>query len=416
MNDIKPIIESIYRDYNPDKLSNVPELLLKYQGKEAEMLSKLCQKYNFQIQNYISADPQLLVNEMLHQFDPNEVSTASSLLTAYKGRENELLASLAAKYNTNLNDLIIAQFISGSPPKEPVVEPAPVVSNPPPPVYNVNYHAKSPNRDKGKKGVFIGLCAGLTIIAVLAGLFFGGVFKSGKSHTESTSNPEKSPAIIENKDSKEADPMVKVKSVIEAYYTGLLNKNFDATLYFANNIERFITMLNTNPQAINSYINSSYYKEFIDARNVIESGSFVVTKEAGNRYTVEYIENGTCFRKSLHKYQNARVNVKTILNSEYKIVSFHPYHIIENVYSDSPKQNSTGISSENTTTQPGTQNKNQPFYIISVAAVKNENQARTKVEELKSGGNAAGYLWIPDYASLSEAQFYCDFGCRIGRL
>ncbi len=46
------------------------------------------------------------------------------------------------------------------------------------------------------------------------------------------------------------------------------------------------------------------------------------------------------------------------------------------------------------------------FYIVNVAAVKTESQAIEKAAELKRTGNPSGYLWIPDYASLSGAQFY----------
>lgn len=49
---------------------------------------------------------------------------------------------------------------------------------------------------------------------------------------------------------------------------------------------------------------------------------------------------------------------------------------------------------------------NEAFYIVNVAAVKTESQAITRSAELKNRGNPSGYLWIPDYASLSGAQFF----------
>lgn len=49
---------------------------------------------------------------------------------------------------------------------------------------------------------------------------------------------------------------------------------------------------------------------------------------------------------------------------------------------------------------------NDAFYIVNVAAVKTESQAIAKATKLKNTGNSSGYLWIPDYASLSGAQFY----------
>lgn len=48
----------------------------------------------------------------------------------------------------------------------------------------------------------------------------------------------------------------------------------------------------------------------------------------------------------------------------------------------------------------------QGFYIVNVAAVKTEDQAKAKVQDLTATGKEANYLWIPDFASLSGAQFY----------
>jgi hypothetical protein len=49
---------------------------------------------------------------------------------------------------------------------------------------------------------------------------------------------------------------------------------------------------------------------------------------------------------------------------------------------------------------------NNGFYIVNVAAVKTEEQAKVKSQELATNGRQSGYLWIPDYPSLSGAQFY----------
>lgn len=50
--------------------------------------------------------------------------------------------------------------------------------------------------------------------------------------------------------------------------------------------------------------------------------------------------------------------------------------------------------------------KDNDFYIINIAAVKIEADAKKQVEKLKSEGQQANYLWIPDYKSLSGAEFY----------
>jgi hypothetical protein len=57
-------------------------------------------------------------------------------------------------------------------------------------------------------------------------------------------------------------------------------------------------------------------------------------------------------------------------------------------------------------TKTRNQDKNAAFYIINVAAMKTESDAKTKVQELEKKGYKSDYLWIPDYASLSGALFY----------
>ncbi len=46
------------------------------------------------------------------------------------------------------------------------------------------------------------------------------------------------------------------------------------------------------------------------------------------------------------------------------------------------------------------------FYILNTTAVKTEGEAIRKAEELRAKGYSTGYLWIPDYASLSKRPLY----------
>ncbi len=49
---------------------------------------------------------------------------------------------------------------------------------------------------------------------------------------------------------------------------------------------------------------------------------------------------------------------------------------------------------------------NQGFYIVNITAVKTENEAKTQSAALEYEDFATGYLWIPDFLSLSGAEFY----------
>ena len=47
-----------------------------------------------------------------------------------------------------------------------------------------------------------------------------------------------------------------------------------------------------------------------------------------------------------------------------------------------------------------------PFYIITTAATKNEELAKEMVLKLSMKGYKSGYLWIPDYKSLSGNDYF----------
>jgi len=50
-----------------------------------------------------------------------------------------------------------------------------------------------------------------------------------------------------------------------------------------------------------------------------------------------------------------------------------------------------------------------PFYIIATGAVKTEAEAKIAVEKLIKEGYKAGYLWIPDYESLSGTPMFAIY-------
>ena len=52
---------------------------------------------------------------------------------------------------------------------------------------------------------------------------------------------------------------------------------------------------------------------------------------------------------------------------------------------------------------------NKDFYIIATGIASSENEASEKVNKLKSAGYDSDYLWIPDYKSLSGAEYFSVF-------
>jgi len=91
-----------------------------------------------------------------------------------------------------------------------------------------------------------------------------------------------------------------------------------------------------------------------------------------------------------------RLQIET-LNSENET----PQTVVTSV-----EQVPTSNSNTSTTVQPNQQVQNGGFYIVCVTAVKSEEKAKSSCDELKKKGHQAGYLWIPDYASLSGAKLF----------
>ncbi len=124
-----------------------------------------------------------------------------------------------------------------------------------------------------------------------------------------------------------------IRQVIESYYRGLNNKTFDANEYFDSNIERYITMKNTTPDAINQYINGSYNKEWQDVSCGIENSTYNEQK-TDYGYFVTFIEYGTCFRVSKQKNEKTRVETEVKFNNNRKIIFWRMARVIEKTYSD----------------------------------------------------------------------------------
>lgn len=79
-----------------------------------------------------------------------------------------------------------------------------------------------------------------------------------------------------------------------------------------------------------------------------------------------------------------------------------------------PKTNEEVDSSEIQSTEPlleqiSDANTEAPFYIISVAGFENIDSARKEALILKEEYEEAGFLWIPDYESLSGKEMYVVF-------
>jgi hypothetical protein len=73
------------------------------------------------------------------------------------------------------------------------------------------------------------------------------------------------------------------------------------------------------------------------------------------------------------------------------------------------EQDRVNVEKESVENNESTERLKPPFYIINTAAVKLEVAAIKKAQVLRDDGYKADYLWIPDYGSLSGAEFFSVF-------
>ena len=329
VDDLKTIVEKIYKDFNPDKISNISSLIEKYKGKESEMLSKMTEKYNIRLFQYITIDPFTLVAEILQKHDPVNISAGTSLLAEYKNRENDLWTYLSNKFNSNFNEIVISIYLKPS-------NESFVIDNQTalPISFENNLQRTTPKIKKTNNLLIIGIPV-LLIITIVLILCVTGVFSSHKKTNDNLTSTTNSTTTTNNTDSNsktsaDNDYQTKVLATINSYYSDLNNKTFEATKYFADKVDRFITMLNTTPADINNNINTSFYKEFRESKSNMLDSAYTITKEENDNYSIDYIEYGECFRTSLQQFRKAEVRVKVILNADFKIKSFYEYLILKN--------------------------------------------------------------------------------------
>lgn len=182
---------------------------------------------------------------------------------------------------------------------------------------------------KSKKKRILLLFLGVAILGVFITVF---VYFFTRPSEDEKSNTEKTEKYSKSEFSKKIDSKT-IKAIrrhLDNYCKFLFDENFDASYYFADKVEQFITMKNTTSDAITSYIRNSYQNEFQNGNYYIENKLFSVSSTEGGNYEALFIEKGRCFRKSKNKTQYTRVKVKAIFNSDLKIINWQEIEILEN--------------------------------------------------------------------------------------
>jgi len=126
MKNYEDILKHIYEKYAPEKISNLSQLIGKYEGREDELLESIMHKYNIpvqevfiilkygkkkplydaiikvyneQIQPTVKYNYKEVLNNIYINYSPEKLPSVNALLDKYQGHENELIESVFKKYN-----------------------------------------------------------------------------------------------------------------------------------------------------------------------------------------------------------------------------------------------------------------------------------------------------------------------------
>ncbi|RYU84300.1 SHOCT domain-containing protein [Hymenobacter persicinus] len=127
----------------------------------------------------------------------------------------------------------------------------------------------------------------------------------------------------------------RIEGVLSAYYEDLKAAPFSAAQYFAPTVERFYTMQNTTPAAINEELTKSHFPEFLEAETQIEPGSLQVSAPVndGSR-VVTFLEKSSALRQSLQKHQQTRAQVRVRFDRNFKIKYLRQERLLENTFTE----------------------------------------------------------------------------------
>ncbi|TGE27073.1 SHOCT domain-containing protein [Hymenobacter metallicola] len=127
----------------------------------------------------------------------------------------------------------------------------------------------------------------------------------------------------------------RIESTLSAYYEDMKAAPFSAAQYFSPTVERFYTLQNTTPAAINEELTRSHFPEFLEASTEIEPGSLQISDVAndGSR-VVTFLEKSQALRQSLQKHQQTRAQVRVRFDKNYKIKYLRQERLLENTFTD----------------------------------------------------------------------------------
>ncbi|AYA38523.1 SHOCT domain-containing protein [Hymenobacter oligotrophus] len=127
----------------------------------------------------------------------------------------------------------------------------------------------------------------------------------------------------------------RVQRSLTALYNDMEAAPFSASQHFAPQVERFYTLQNTTPGAIEAELNRSHFPEFLESQISFDPSSLQISPvtEDGT-VTVTYNERGRSLRKSRNQYQQTVAQVRARLDRNGKLTYFRQERLLENTFTD----------------------------------------------------------------------------------
>lgn len=153
---------------------------------------------------------------------------------------------------------------------------------------------------------------------------------------EPARNPDRSAArpvtpAQDAEDAVDVDKESAIRSILKQYYRDYNSeeRRFDASKYFAQEVDRFINLKNTTPAEITDVIENEFYDEFQESATSIDFKTLVISKLPKGYYQADFEETMSCFRKSKEQHQYIRTKVKVIFDKDLKIRYNHQERVME---------------------------------------------------------------------------------------
>jgi predicted nucleotidyltransferase len=112
---------------------------------------------------------------------------------------------------------------------------------------------------------------------------------------------------------------------VKNYYTDITNNEFNASNYFADNVDQYINYTNTTPDEINSLFFNK--KDYTNECVIFDESTFIFQRNFENIYYFNYSINYSCFRPRKNKTQTCDVDIEIGFDKDYKIKSYKEMEI-----------------------------------------------------------------------------------------